>query len=140
MERITNLVDCSDSETIFFTVLKRDKISKFTTVVLDTMIEKQEIADAIKKAVQEVEPQAETILFGSRARGEEKRDSDWDILILVPYAVDLKEEQRFRHRLFEVELNYGQAISTFVYSRSTWEGRLSVTPLFQNIQQEGVTL
>lgn len=99
-----------------------------------------EILNKIKGAVYEIEPEAEIILFGSRARGEEKAESDWDILILVPYKVDLKEEQKFRHALFDVELEYGQAISTFVYSKAEWQAKHQITPLYQNIEQDGITL
>ena len=48
----------------------------------------------IKESVREVEPESEIILFGSRARGDERADeradSDWDLLILVPHSADLK--------------------------------------------------
>ena len=75
----------------------------------------------ISDAVQEVESNAEIILFGSRARGDAKADSDWDILILVPYDVDLVTEQKFRHKLFGLELELGAPFSTFVYSKAIWK-------------------
>jgi len=100
----------------------------------------KEILDRIKEYVKEIEPESEVILFGSRARNESREDSDWDILILVPDEVSLKEEQAFRHKLFELELLYGQAISTFVYSKSDWEKKHQVTPLYQNIKREGITI
>ena len=87
-----------------------------------------------------MEPNSEIILFGSRARGTEQPDSDWDILILIPRPSDLKEEQKFRHRLFELELLYGQAISTFVHSKKDWEEKHWMTPLYANIKQEGIRL
>ena len=96
------------------------------------------ILHKIKEVVYEVDPQAEVILFGSRARNEAKEDSDWDILILVPYAVNLKVEQKFRHKLFDIELEYRQTISTFIYSKSNWYTRHKITLLCQNIEQEGV--
>ncbi len=104
------------------------------------MTDKKRILKEIKNSVHEVEPKSEVILFGSRATGKEREDSDWDILILTPYPVDLKAEQKFRHKLFEVELDYGQAISTFVHSKSDWENKYRVTPLYQNIKKEGVTI
>ncbi|MEM9833111.1 MAG: nucleotidyltransferase domain-containing protein [Bacteroidota bacterium] len=95
------------------------------------------ILQKIKEVVCEIDPQAEVILFGSRKRNEAKDDSDRDILILVPYPVNLRIEQKFRHRLFDIELEHGQAISTFVYSKSDWHTHHKVTPLYQNIEQEG---
>ena len=101
---------------------------------------KQTILLQIKKSVKEIEPQSEVILYGSRARGDEREDSDWDLLILVPYPVEIKEEQKFRHKLFDVELQFGQAISTTVKYKRDWESRFQITPLYQNIKQEGVLI
>ena len=104
------------------------------------MDRKIEILERINESVQEIEPQADTILFGSRARGDEREDSDWDILILVPYEVDLITEQKFRHKLFDLELEYGESFSTFVLSKSSWEEKYHITPFYKNIEQEGVRL
>lgn len=104
------------------------------------MTDKKEILLQIKKSVREVESKAEIILFGSRARGDEREDSDWDLLILVPYSAGIEEERKFRHKLFNVELQYGQAISTHVKSKKEWENRFKITPLYQNILQEGISI
>ena len=90
--------------------------------------------------VKEIEPRSEIILFGSRARGDERKDSDWDLLILVPGVVNLKTEQKFRHALFLIELDFGLAISTFVHSKSGWEDKHRFTPLYQSIKEEGVSV
>jgi predicted nucleotidyltransferase len=111
------------------------KITKF-----EHMKNEQIILMQIKKTVLEIEPNSEIILYGSRARGDEREDSDWDLLILVPYHAGLKEEQKFRHKLFDVELQYGQAISTLVKSKKDWEGKFRITPLYHNIMHEGVTI
>ncbi|MCE2771145.1 MAG: nucleotidyltransferase domain-containing protein [Saprospiraceae bacterium] len=37
----------------------------------------------IAKTIHDNDPLAEAYLFGSRARGDSKPNSDWDILILV---------------------------------------------------------
>ncbi len=94
----------------------------------------------IKELVKAIDPEAEVILFGSRARGDARDDSDWDILILTPRTVNLKVEQVFRHQLFEVELAYGQAISTFVYSKADWYGKHRATPFFHNVEEEGILI
>ncbi|MCR4826365.1 MAG: nucleotidyltransferase domain-containing protein, partial [Bacteroidales bacterium] len=40
--------------------------------------------DSIKANVLEVNPNAEVWLYGSRARGTAREDSDWDVLVLTP--------------------------------------------------------
>ena len=60
------------------------------------------------------------ILFGSRARGEEREDSDWDILILTDYPIDVKIERKFRNELYNLELESNECFSVFVYSKEEW--------------------
>lgn len=99
------------------------------------------IQQQIKEVVKSTDISATTILYGSRARGKARKDSDWDILILLNKTkVTLKDEQKFRHKLYELELKIGQPISTFVYSSRDWNTRMSDTPLFKNIQLEGKIL
>lgn len=101
---------------------------------------KEEILFKIKKYIATIDPSSEVILFGSQARNEERENSDWDILILTNLPTDLKGEQKFRHKLFELELEYGVAFSTFVYSKQEWNDKHYVTPLYQNIQQDGIRI
>ena len=102
---------------------------------------KQHIIQLIRQKVNELDDTAEVILYGSRARGDNKRDSDWDVMILLNRKnVDKKVEQIFRHHLLDIELEIGVPISVFVYSKSDWEGKYSVTPLFKSIKKEGILI
>ncbi len=102
---------------------------------------RQNIIALIKEKVRKKDSTANIILFGSRARGEATKHSDWDILILLDRSsVDRLTEKEFRDELFEVELETNQPISTFVFSKSEWETKHFITPLYQNIQQEGIQL
>jgi predicted nucleotidyltransferase len=84
---------------------------------------KQHIINLIRQKVNEIDNTAEVILYGSRARGDNKRDSDWDVMILLNKKnVDKKIEQTFRHHLLDIELEIGVPISVFVYSKIDWEG------------------
>ena len=104
-------------------------------------MEKELIRQKIKDIILKENADAKVILYGSRARGTELQESDWDILVLLNKPdVSFKDEQKIRHKLFEIELETGEAISTFVYSQSDWDTRLSVTPLFKNVKREGIYL
>ena len=102
---------------------------------------KQHIIRLIRQKINEIDNSAEVILYGSRARGDNKPDSDWDIMILLNQKnVDKKTEQSFRHHLLDLELEIGVPISVFVYSKIDWEGKYSVTPLARSIKKEGIVI
>ena len=62
------------------------------------------------------------------------------MILLNRKNVDKKVEQTFRHHLFDIELEIGVPISVFVYSKSDWEGKHSITPLFKSIKKEGILI
>lgn len=102
---------------------------------------KQHIIQLIRQKVSELDNTAEVILYGSRARGDNKRDSDWDVMILLNRKkVDKKVEQTYRHHLLDIELEIGVPVSVFVYSKSDWEGKYSITPLYKSIKKEGILI
>jgi predicted nucleotidyltransferase len=98
------------------------------------------IASLIRDRIKFVDTSAQAIIFGSRARGDARKDSDWDILILTDYPVTMKIEDDFRDQLFELEIETNQTLSIFIYQKSDWNTRHKITPLYANIQKEGVML
>jgi predicted nucleotidyltransferase len=102
--------------------------------------DKSIVLSKIKSLVKEIDREADVILYGSRARGDEHPDSDWDILILVNSKTDLDYERVFRHRLYEIELEIGEAFSISVYNKNEWKSKFWMTPLFQNIAREGLRI
>ena len=98
------------------------------------------IAKQIRDSIDVIDSKAQVIIFGSRARGDAKRESDWDILILTDYPVSTDIEKNFRNKLFDLEIESGEVFSTFVYQKKDWNTRHKVTPLYRNIKKEGVRL
>jgi predicted nucleotidyltransferase len=95
----------------------------------------------VKEAVLEIEPTAEVILYGSRARGDSNGESDWDFLVLVDGPVDDDRVDRIRYRLYEIEWESDQVLSSIVRSREQWSSEpLSGTPFHQNVELEGIAL
>ena len=87
-----------------------------------------------------IDPKAQVIIFGSRARGDAKKESDWDILILTDYPVSTEIERSFRNNLYDIEIETGEVFSTFVYQKRVWNTKHKVTPLYRNIKREGVRI
>jgi uncharacterized protein len=104
-------------------------------------MERQEILHKIKSGISDKDPKAEVFLYGSRARGDNRTDSDWDILVITPREkVTFDYESDLRDPIFDIELESGQVISLLVYSKSDWKNRMPYSPLFSNVQREGIKI
>jgi len=57
---------------------------------------------------------------------------------LTDYPVDLDMERKFRNKLYDLELETGEAFSVFVYSKSDWQQKQSMSPFYHNVVQEGI--
>ncbi len=99
------------------------------------------VLENIKKVIHERDQKAEAYLFGSPARGDFKANSDWDILISVDNPIVTNElDDRFRDKLYDIELDSGQIISTINYPKSDWRNKLKYTPLYKDVSIEGLKL
>lgn len=102
---------------------------------------REELLKQIRQAVHEVEPEAEIILYGSRSRGDAASESDWDFLILVDGSLSDDRTDRIRHRLYEVEWESEEIISSIIRNREEWHsGSYQTMPLHQKVEQEGIKL
>lgn len=100
---------------------------------------KKWVANQVKESVKRIDPEARVILFGSKARGDYKKDSDWDFLILTSQNVNEKVKRLIRENLIDTELKAEEVISTLIYSKKSWSNYKN-TPLFENISLEGIEL
>lgn len=104
------------------------------------LIESTQILKEIKETVLDVDPQAEVVLFGSRARGDFHDESDWDVLILVDKEeTDFNFKRRIRETIYELELKQGTVISTIIKNKKFWQD-ISVTPLYKEVEKDGIVL
>ena len=100
-----------------------------------------DITQKIKARIRQKNPLADIVLYGSHARGQSHKDSDWDILILLNQPnVNRLVEKEYRDELYDIELEIGEPISTFVFSKIDWEQKYQMTPLYQNVKREGIRL
>jgi len=86
-------------------------------------------------------PDSEIYLYGSQARGDNKYLSDWDLLILLSSKnISFDLETKLMDEFYEIELETGEIISPLIYSKSDWNNNRSFTPLYENIQKEGIRI
>ncbi|HOS16636.1 MAG TPA: nucleotidyltransferase domain-containing protein [Bacteroidales bacterium] len=105
------------------------------------MNKKDSILQMIIQLVDKTAPDSEVYLYGSRARGNAKSFSDWDLLILINKSnVSYDFETKFMDEFYELELETGEIFTPLIYAKNDWNSNHSITPLFENIKREGVKL
>ncbi len=101
---------------------------------------REELFHSIKGVLLSVAPEGRIILFGSRARGEAKDDSDWDLLILLDQPrIESTDFERIAYPLCELGWKEGEQFSPKLYTMNEWKER-SFTPFYKNIEKEGIEL
>lgn len=101
---------------------------------------KEYILNAIREKLQAIAPGAKAILFGSRARGDNKIDSDWDILILLDKMRLAPDDfDNISYPLMELGWELNEMISPKLYTVNEWLTR-NFTLFYKNIEKEGIVL
>ncbi len=104
----------------------------------------QILLENYKSAVKEVlgSLYVDIIIYGSYARGDYRKDSDLDVLILA----DVKPEEisRYSGRIYELSYDlgeeYGVEINPVIQSKAIYEYWKHIYPFFMNIDREGVAV
>jgi len=103
--------------------------------------DKTDLLEHCAAAIRQIVADAEVILYGSVARGDEHAESDIDLLVLVPQEVTHKLERAIHDQIYEIELESDQIISIIVRQRSKWYSEpLNFTPLYRAIESEGLQI
>jgi predicted nucleotidyltransferase len=101
----------------------------------------KEILLNCRDALNEIDPNAEVVLYGSRARGDASEESDYDLLIVSDGPATIEREDRFRRALYDIQLETGAVVTVILVNRTDWETPLyKAMPLHQNITREGISL
>lgn len=84
---------------------------------------------------------AQIILYGSKARGDDEEFSDIDLLILVDCQVNRGIEEEITDIEYKLELKYDVIFGTIIENRNFWKSPLAnAMPLHWNIDREGIRL
>ncbi|MBO4670550.1 MAG: nucleotidyltransferase domain-containing protein [Bacteroidales bacterium] len=100
-----------------------------------------DVVNGMKRIAHEVLPQgADALLFGSRARGDAREDSDWDILILINGSRATGADfDKYAYPFVKFGWSIGEQINPLLYSYGDWTKR-SITPFYKNVQSEAISL
>lgn len=96
-----------------------------------------DILDNIKRLGKQVIPAGGQLwLYGSRARGDFRPDSDWDLLILLDKPKRaFSDFDDYSYPFIELGANLGEPISAHEYTLDEWKS-MSFTPFYHNVEQD----
>ena len=105
------------------------------------MSDKEKMIEKIKETVLNTAPDSEVYLYGSQARESNNESSDWDLLVLLHQnKISFDFETKFMDDFYELELLTGAVISPLIYAKTDWGKRHLHSPLFENIQKDGIRI
>ena len=103
------------------------------------MNKREFILSAVKSRVSKIDSEAKIILFGSRARNDAKKESDWDFLILTHFTVTRELKNKISDVLFETELETDQVLTGIIQNINSWADYAN-TPIYSNILKDGIEI
>ena len=82
------------------------------------------------------------ILYGSYARGDYRKNSDIDIMVLTALTDDeiRKMKKEIFNLAFDYQMEYGVDISVIIKNEEHFNYWLGALPFYDNVQREGVVL
>ncbi len=80
------------------------------------------------------------ILFGSRARGDARPDSDWDVLILLDKdRITRSDMDEVSYPVCEFGWGADMMVNPIMYTIRDWDARRG-TPFYKNVMRDGIPL
>lgn len=79
------------------------------------------------------------VLFGSRARGDNKKDSDWDLLVLLNKEKRENSDFDLVYPLIELGYDLHEEINPVLYTMEEWKDRAG-TLFYHFVEKEGIEL
>ncbi|MEK6751891.1 MAG: nucleotidyltransferase domain-containing protein [Chloroflexota bacterium] len=91
-----------------------------------------------KRLMEELGQPIKVIMFGSQARGDATKESDIDLLVILP-SLDSKMLNLAFDIAWEVGFDAGKMISIVPAEKNELK-RLAVSPFYRAVKREGVTV
>ena len=78
-------------------------------------------------------------LFGSRARGTERPDSDYDLLLVVGQDFSLSEKDALYEQVMDILLETGRLVSLKIFKQGEFQRLRDLnTPFLSRVLEEGI--
>ena len=99
-----------------------------------------QVIENIKQVASSVLPHGSKLyLYGSRARGDARKDSDWDLLILLDKPSLSYRDYDYGYPFREFGWDIGEEISPHIYTKKQWD-EWSFLPFHKNVESDKIVL
>lgn len=84
-------------------------------------------------------PKSSLLLYGSRARGDARDNSDWDLLILLDKPRLVADDYDTTYPFRELGWDIGEEISPHIYTKKQWS-EWTFLPYYKNVERDKIIL
>ena len=103
-------------------------------------MKREEIINNIQQVAKDSLPRNATVfLYGSQARGDAHKKSDWDLLIILDTPVLTVKDYGLAYPFRELGWKINETISPQIYSLKEWN-EYSYTPFYKNVERDKIIL
>jgi predicted nucleotidyltransferase len=114
-------------------------VKKLTDLTLS-----QNVRDALRAARERLSAEFDVdriVLFGSVVRGTADEESDVDLLVVLREHPDHPVRNRISNVILDINLEHDTNLSGLVVDQKAWdEGFVSVLPIHEEVEREGISL
>ena len=103
-------------------------------------MERARVINSIQQLARETLPKNSTLLlYGSRARGDYHRNSDWDLLILLDKPKLEADDYDVTYPFRELGWEINEDISPHIYTKKQWND-WTFLPYHKNVERDKIVL
>lgn len=110
-------------------------------VFLQIEMEQAEVIKRIAELGKKILPKGASLwLYGSRARGDARPDSDYDLLILLDKdTLTATDYDNYNYPLFDLGLDLNEDISPRIFTKKQWNS-WTYNPFYKNVEKDKIVV
>ena len=103
-------------------------------------MQQNQVIQRITELGRQILPEGASLwLYGSRARGDNRPDSDYDLLILLDKDSVTMQDRDYSHAFFWNGMEVGEEVNAHIYTKKDWN-KWACAPFNENVEEDKVVL